>query len=87
MVVLGVVVRRRRQRRDLGGDLVEAAPGELVAVDLRDLARGLLLLGRGEVDGGAVLRADVVALAHALGRVVHLEERADQLGVATAAGS
>ena len=43
-------------------------------------AAGLLLI-RGVVDARAVLRADVVALAHALGRVVLLEERLQQVGV------
>src|SRR5215210_4149800 len=65
--VLGVVVRRRGL--DLGGDLAEAAALQLGAVDLRERAGRLLLLGRREVDRRAVLGADVVALAHALGRV------------------
>src|SRR5581483_5643108 len=57
---------------------------------LEALARSFglaLLLGRIGVDRRAVLRADIVALAHALGRVVafpeHLQEAviADDLGV------
>src|SRR6187397_1592727 len=62
VVVLGVVVRRRRL--DLRGDVTEPPAGELVAVDLGQVAGGLLLLRGGVVDRGAVLRADVVALAH-----------------------
>ena len=54
---------------------------ELLAVDVGQVAGDLLLLGRGEVDRRAVLGADVVALAEALGRVVDLEERLDQVGV------
>jgi len=46
-----------------------------------ELAGNLLLLGRGGVDRRAVLRAHVVALPHALGRVVHLVERGHQVGV------
>src|SRR6478735_1279495 len=79
VVVLGVVVRRGLA--DLGGDVTEPAPAELVPVDLRQLAGGLLLLGRGEVDRRAVLRADVVALAEALRRVVDLEELLHEVGV------
>src|SRR4249919_2992109 len=71
--VLGVVVRRLAGRPDLGGDLAEAARGQLGSVDRGQLARDLLLLGRRPVDRGAVLGADVVALAEPLGRVVHLE--------------
>ena len=88
--LISVVISPSRAARQLG------------AVDLGQLAGGLLLLRRGEVDRRAVLRADVVALAHALGRVVDLEERAspgrrrppptgrrrpDRLGVAGAAGA
>src|SRR6478609_1034506 len=79
--VLGVVVRRLAGGADLGGDLADAAAGELLAVGLGQLTRGLLLLGGRPVDRGAVLGADVVALAHALGRVVDLEELLDQVGV------
>src|SRR3954447_15738187 len=67
VVVLGVVVRRGLA--DLGGDVTQPAPLELVAVHLREVAGDPLLLGGGEVDRRAVLRADVVALAEALGRV------------------
>ena len=79
VLVLGVVVLRRRG--DLGGDVAEAAAGQLVAVDLGQVAGGLLLLRGRVVDRGAVLGADVVALAHALGRVVDLEEPLHQVGV------
>ncbi len=70
-----------RGRPDLGGDVTDALPVELVAEDLGQVAGDLLLLGGGPVDRGAVLGADVVALAHALGRVVDLEEGLDQVGV------
>jgi len=79
--VLGVEVRRLAGGPDLGGDLAEAATGQLLAVDLGQLAGGLLLLGGGPVDRRAVLGAHVVALAHALGGVVDLEELLHQVGV------
>src|SRR5262249_40580542 len=76
-IVLGVVERGRVD--DLGGYGAHAVLGELL---LEHGERGLgllLLLGREGVDAGAVLRADIVALAHALRRVVafpeDLEER------------
>ena len=77
VVRLGVV--ERAGGGDLGRDLAEAGRGQrrLVAV-ARRLDRGALLV-RAVVDGRAVLRADVVALAHALRRVVALPERAQDL--------
>ena len=77
MVVLGVVelgglADLRRDRPVAGG--VERL---LVGV-ARGLGLRLLLLAVG-VDRRAVLRADVVALAHALRRVVALPEDAQQL--------
>src|SRR3954471_10885941 len=81
VVVLRVEVRGVGGRPDLGGDVTEAPARELVAVDLGQLAGDLLLLGRRVVDRGAVLGADVIALAVALGRVVDLEERLDEVGV------
>src|SRR5262249_55974189 len=70
VIALGVVELGRIQ--DLGGDA--AVPGRAqrtlitVARSLGDAA----LLGREDVDAGAVLRADVVALAHALRGIVRL---------------
>src|SRR5690242_6840211 len=63
VVVLGVEVRRGVavvDQLDLGGDRVEPAAGELLAVLLGQLPGGLLLLGGGGVDGRAVLGAHVV---------------------------
>src|SRR6478752_5698938 len=80
VLVLGVVVRRLAGRPDLGRDVTEPAPLELVAVHLGQVTGDLLLLGGSPVDRRAVLRADVVALAEALGRVVDLEERLHQVG-------
>jgi hypothetical protein len=78
VVVLGVV--EGTQRDDLGGDVTAAGLRELgleeVARGLRDLALAIV----GDVHTGAVLRADVVALAHPLRRVVVLpEELEDRL--------
>src|SRR3954452_10436929 len=79
VVVLGV--EERRGVIELGRDLAEAALGELgPEAHLRRL-RGGPLLRRRRVDGGAVLRAGVVPLAHALGRVVALPEGAEQVVV------
>src|SRR5215470_16282410 len=77
MVVLGEIELRRIQH--LGGDGVEAARLELLVVHRLRGLRGLALRGRERVDAGAILRAHVVALAHALGRVVVLPERLQQL--------
>src|SRR3954453_21876823 len=55
VLVLGVVVRRLGRRADLGGDVADPLPVQLVAVDLGQLASGLLLLGGGPVDRGPVL--------------------------------
>src|SRR5215216_2128389 len=80
VVVLGVVERRGIGAR--GGDGAVAGRRGLVLVGLLE-GLGLLLLGLGEgVDDRAVLGAGIVALAHALGRVVVLPEDAQQLLVA-----
>src|SRR6266496_4045347 len=72
VVILGVV--EGPGGRDLGRDLAEAGAGELLGVGvLRSLDGGALSLVR-VVGGRAVLSADVVALAHALRRVVALPE-------------
>ena len=85
MVILGEVELRRGA--DLGGDGAVAGGTQPL---LKAVSRGLggtKLLRRIGVDRRAVLRANVVALAHPLGRVVafpeHLEERvvAGDLGV------
>src|SRR5215218_6017265 len=77
VVRLGVVERSRGG--DLGRDLAQPGVVErrLVAV-ARSLDHGALLFER-VVDRGAVLGPEVVALAHALRRVVALPERAQDL--------
>ena len=84
VVVLGQEVLRRRL--DVGRDRREAGLLQLGVVDSLAHLSGLLLrLARG-VDHRAVLRADVVALAHALGGIVRLPEDAQQIVVADLAG-
>src|ERR1051326_3261571 len=76
MIVLGEIERRRVA--DLGGDLAVALrPQRLGVGGFRGLT-GRALRGIEGVDARAILRADVVALAHALGRVVVLPERLEQ---------
>src|SRR4051812_19201031 len=72
VVVLGEVERSRREH--LGGDLVEAALGQPRAERLAGAGRRLELRVGRRVDRRPVLRADVVALPEALGRVVALPE-------------
>src|SRR4051795_13158793 len=68
--------------RDLGGDLAHPGRGQTLLVGVaRGLGRRALLVA-GVVDRRPVLRADVVALAHALGRVVALPEEPEHLLVA-----
>ena len=73
MVVLGV--EELGGVDDLGGDLAVAGVAQALLVELARGLRGLALGVRGRVDGGAVLGAHVVALAHALGRVVASQKR------------
>src|SRR5262245_19049882 len=71
--ILGEVERRRID--DLGRDRTIALGAQgLVVGGLAGLRRPALL-GREHVDARAVLRPDVVALAHPLGRVMVLPER------------
>ncbi len=79
MVFLGVV--ERPGLRDLGRELAIASLFQGLLVLLREALGDLLLLVVVVVDRAAILRADVVALAHALGRVVRLEERLHELRV------
>src|SRR4051812_42383704 len=80
VVRLGVVERPRR--RELGRDLAVAGAAQLGLIGgARALHLGALLLAR-PVDRRAVLRADVVALAEALRRVVSLPEAAQDLAQA-----
>ena len=76
VIILGVVERRRFQnlRRDAavaGLSQRRGKPG------LRGICRAALRIGI-DIDAGAVLRADIVALAHPLGRVVRLPEDLEQ---------
>src|SRR5207244_3484814 len=64
---------------DLGGDRSEAALLPLRRVRRLYGLGDVALTGIGDVDAGPVLRSDVVALPHALRRVVRLEEGADEL--------
>src|SRR5690606_11926689 len=80
VIVLGVI--KGRGVADLGGDLTIASLAQRLFVGLLGRARGLGLLGRVGVDGRAILRADVVALAHALGGIVALPEHLEQILVA-----
>src|SRR4029453_11069635 len=84
VVVLGVV--EVAERRDLGRDLAVAGLAQALAEELLG-ALGRLALGLGAVeDRRAVLGAHVVALAHALGRVVVLPEELQHLLVAGLGG-
>ena len=78
-VLLVVLLRRpeRRRRRDLGRDRL----AELSLRACLRLGRDLELLGRVGEDRGAVLAADVPALAVHLGRVVQAPEPVDELAV------
>ncbi|MOA06358.1 hypothetical protein D3C78_1259890 [compost metagenome] len=76
MVGLGVV--ERRCLADLAGDGAVAGTGQFGGVGCGAGARLGQLLGRAAVDRRTVLGAGVVALAHALGRVVGLPEHLEQ---------
>src|SRR5258708_14588837 len=79
VVVLGVV--EGAGGLDLGRDRLVSRGAERLVVGLPRHLRRCFLAIAGEVDAGAVLSADVVALAHPLGRVVLLEEDLEQVGV------
>src|SRR6266487_3705837 len=68
VIILGVVELGRRA--DLGGDRADAFLVQRLLVHLLRPLRGLQLLIAVRIDRRAVLRAAVIALAHALGRVV-----------------
>src|ERR1700742_3679137 len=75
VIVLGEIELGRID--DLGGDGAVALLLQLGLVHrLRSL--GLLLLGRERIDAGAILGGDIVALTHALCRVVALPESLEQ---------
>src|SRR5208282_1666051 len=76
MVVLGEI--ELAGRRNLGRDGAEAFCRERLLIGgLRGVSGFALRIVEG-VDRAAILRADVVALAHALRRVVVLPERLEQ---------
>src|SRR4051794_30629992 len=72
VIVLGEIELRRLD--DLGGDLAIAFGRQRLAERSLGFLGRLLLRRGGRVDAGAILGADVVALAHTLGRVVALPE-------------
>src|SRR5882762_3956677 len=82
--VLLVVVLRVVEgdlRGDLGRDRAVTGLAQRGLERLARLLRGLALRRRRGEERTAVRRSDVVPLAHALGRVMALPERAQQLGV------
>jgi hypothetical protein len=84
VIVLGEIELRRRQ--DLGGDLAKTALRKrLLVLGLRGLCGDALRL-RERIDAGAVLRAHVVALAHALRGIVAFPKRLEQPFVADLLG-
>src|SRR4029077_10767499 len=76
VIILGEIKRRRID--DLGGDRPHPFGAERLLVGLLRRFGGRALLRRERIDAGAVLGADVVALAHALGRIVAFPERLEQ---------
>src|SRR3984957_13188031 len=76
VIILGEIKRRRLA--DFGGDRAHPFGRERLGVGGLGRFRGGVLLRRERIDAGAVLGADVAALAHALGRVVAFPERLEQ---------
>src|ERR1044072_3218293 len=66
---------------DLGRDRAVAVRRQRLVVHYLRILGGFALRRRRHIDAGTVLRADVVALAHALGRVVAFPEGLEQLFV------
>ena len=72
MVILGIIESRRVE--DLGRDGTHAVPRQFL---LEQCLRGiglLLLIGGEGIDARTVLRSDIVALTHPLGRVMTFPE-------------
>src|SRR4051794_5815364 len=84
VVVLGVV--ELAELRDLGRDRAEAGLAQPLAEHRLRSLHGGRLLGRRRVDRRAVLGTGVVALAHALRRIVALPEQPQDLLVADLRG-
>ena len=80
MVVLRVIELGGRQ--NLGGDGAVARRLQPLLECVAGSFRRLALLVAVTVDAGAILRADIVALAHALRRIVVLPENLQQIVVA-----
>src|SRR3954468_5317687 len=75
-ILLVVVLREIERRRveDLGGDGIEARGLEGLLVHRLRSFGSLGLAGVEDINAGTILRAGVVPLAHALGRIVALPE-------------
>src|SRR5215212_6153292 len=76
MIVLRIVEFPRG--RDLGGDLAKPALFERGLISLARSFRGASLVFAGPIDAGTIAGADVIALAHALSRVMRLPEYFEQ---------
>src|SRR5262245_57146365 len=76
MVIFRIIEGARVE--NLGGDRIEAARLERTLVHCLALFGEFALLRREHINAGAILRADVVALTHALRRIVILPERLEQ---------
>ncbi|MNN49131.1 hypothetical protein D3C81_1636400 [compost metagenome] len=74
-MILGVIERRRREG-DFGGDVAVAGRMQLLLIGIAAGQHGVQLRLCVAINGRAVLGAGVVALTHALGRVMVLPERA-----------
>src|ERR1700760_3578885 len=72
MIVLGEV--ELADGRDLGRDRIEPLRRQRLLIGCLRRLGGFALRITESVDRAAILRADVVALAHALGRIVALPE-------------
>src|SRR5580704_1891991 len=76
VIVLGEIELRGVE--DLRGDGIEATLFQLSRVHRLGLLRGFALRRRKHIDAGAILRARIISLPHALGRIVVLPERLEQ---------
>jgi hypothetical protein len=81
MIVLGII--KRRGRGDFGGHMAGVMGiGHRLLESRQAVARGGVLLRGQRIEGRAVLGAVIVALAHALGRIVIFPENLEQLFIA-----
>src|SRR3569623_964745 len=79
MVVLGIIEGRRRD--DFGGDTAATGLLQSVLIGGERSLRRLHLLAVVRVYAGTVLSTDIIALAHALSRIVRLPEQCQQIPV------